>query len=327
MPSITILTTPHIYELTAPVADSKRPVLVFVHGWLLSRRYWQPLVDLLQSEYQCLIYDARGFGESHSQLAHLSKPSQIKTSHDASLRKSEETPLFHGEVSLTEDELLNSKSYSLKAYAEDLGCLLASLSIEYAWVIGHSLGGSVALWAAELYPQVVQGVVCLNAGGGIYLKEEFERFRNAGQQLVKFRPRWLSYVPLLNLVFSRMMVARPLALKWGRQRVLDFIQADEQAAMGALLESTTETEVHLLPQLVSRLQQPVYFIAGDRDRVMEIKYVKHLASFHSLFASQDSNVFQIDNCGHLGMIEAPNEVASIVQQILSKHAHEVSKIE
>jgi 2-succinyl-6-hydroxy-2,4-cyclohexadiene-1-carboxylate synthase len=302
MPSITILTTPHIYELTAPVADSKRPVLVFVHGWLLSRRYWQPLVDLLQSEYQCLIYDARGFGES--QLAHLVESPSI-------------VALQHSNV--TASALLNSKKYSLKAYAEDLGYLLESLSIKHAWVVGHSLGGSVALWAAELYPEVVKGVVCLNAGGGIYLKEEFERFRNAGQQLVKFRPRWLSYIPFLNLIFARMMVARPLSLKWGRQRVLDFIQADEQAAMGALLESTTETEVHLLPQLVSRLQQPVYFIAGDRDRVMEIKYVKHLASFHSLFASEDSNVFQIDNCGHLGMIEAPNEVALIVQEILNKY--------
>jgi 2-succinyl-6-hydroxy-2,4-cyclohexadiene-1-carboxylate synthase len=302
MPSITILTTPHIYELTAPVADSERPVLVFVHGWLLSRHYWQPLVHLLQSEYQCLIYDARGFGES--QLSHLAESPSI-----AELQHS----------TIVAGELLNPKKYSLRAYAQDLGCLLQSLSIEHAWVVGHSLGGSVALWAAELYPEVVKGIICLNAGGGIYLKEEFERFRNAGQQLVKFRPRWLSYVPFLNLVFSRMMVARPLSLKWGRQRVLDFIQADEQAAMGALLESTTEAEVHLLPQLVSRLQQPVYFIAGDRDQVMEIKYVNHLASFHSLFASEDSNVFQIDNCGHLGMIEAPDEVASIVQGILSKY--------
>ncbi|MFM2311339.1 MAG: hypothetical protein RLZZ04_615 [Cyanobacteriota bacterium] len=307
MPSITILKTPHIYELTVPVNDAKRPVLVFVHGWLLSRRYWQPLVELLQSEYQCLIYDARGFGESQPDvLAPPLTSSEIQSSG----------------VTATND-LSSNRSYSLQAYAEDLGCLLDNLAIKHAWVVGHSLGGSVALWAAELYPEVVKGVICLNAGGGIYLKEEFERFRLAGQQLVKFRPRWLACIPLLNLVFSRMMVARPLSLAWGRQRVIDFIQADEEAAMGALLESTTEAEVHLLPQLVSRLQQPVYFIAGDRDQVMEIKYVNHLASFHSLFASEDSNVFQIDNCGHLGMIEAPEEVADIVQGVLRKYPHQV----
>jgi 2-succinyl-6-hydroxy-2,4-cyclohexadiene-1-carboxylate synthase len=295
MPSINILETTHIYELTAPVADPELPVLVFVHGWLLSRHYWQPLVQLLQSQYQCLIYDARGFGESQAEQNSLSEVP------NSSLR------------------VLDKKNYSLHAYANDLKCLLESLAIKQAWIVGHSLGGSVALWAAHLDPEVIKGVICLNTGGGIYLKEEFERFRNTGQQLVKFRPRWLSYVPFLDLVFSRMMVARPLALRWGRQRILDFIQADEKAALGALLESTTEAEVHLLPQLVSGLQQPVYFIAGDKDKVMEIKYVNHLASFHPSFASADSNVFQISNCGHLGMIEAPNEVASIIMQVFTNH--------
>ena len=302
MPSINIQQTPHIYELTAPVDNSKLPVLVFIHGWLLSRHYWQPLVALLQSDYQCLIYDARGFGDSQSALPETTIAANGQDS----------------EVAAESTEPV--RSYSLSAYAQDLGCLLEQLAIKNAWVLGHSLGGSVALWTADLYPEIVKGVICLNAGGGIYLKEEFERFRNAGQQLVKFRPRWLSYIPFLSFLFSRMMVARPLSIKWGRQRVLDFIKADEAAAMGALLESTTEAEVHLLPQLVSRLQQPVYFIAGDRDKVMEIKYVNHLASFHHLFASTDSNVFQLENCGHLGMIEAPDEVAVIIDRVLQKHS-------
>ncbi len=312
MPSINILQTPHIYELTAPVANPKLPVLVFVHGWLLSRHYWQPLVQLLKSEYQCLIYDARGFGESQ-----ISEQSVVKSLASISAEKSSIEQQSSG-IGLNVDAD-KSQDYSLNGYANDLGHLLESLGIEQAWLVGHSLGGSVALWAADLYPEIVQGVICLNAGGGIFLKEEFERFRNAGQQLVKFRPRWLSLVPGLDLLFCRMMVARPLAMRWGRQRVLDFIQADEEAALGALLESTTESEVHLLPQLVSRLQQPAYFIAGDKDKVMEIKYVNHLASFHHLFRSEESNVFQIDNCGHLGMIEAPDEIASIVSKVLDKH--------
>jgi len=288
MSSIDILETPHVYELTPSVANSKQPVLVFVHGWLLSRYYWQPLVHLLQSQYQCLVYDARGFGDSVTKIDH--------------------SRLNH-----------QPRGYSLVAYAQDLQDLLKNLKIKRAWIVGHSLGGSVALWTANIYPEVVEGVICLNAGGGIYLKEEFERFRNVGQQLVKFRPSWLQYMPFLNILFSRMMVARPLAVKWGRQRVIDFIQADEAAALGALLESTTEAEVHLLPQLVSQLAQPAYFIGGDKDRVMEAKYVNHLASFHRLFSSTESNVFMIPNCGHLGMVEAPDEVAEIITQILSKY--------
>lgn len=284
MPSINILKTPHTYELTAPVADVQRPVLVFVHGWLLSRLYWQPLVALLQSEYQCLIYDSRGFGDS------------------------------------TIDKTCQSLGdYSLNAYAQDLKYLLKGLDIKEAWIIGHSLGGSIALWSADVCPKTVKGVICLNAGGGIYLKEEFERFRNAGQQLIKFRPSWLPYVPLLNVLFARMMVAHPLSLKWGTQRIIDFVKANDKAAVGVLLESTTEEEVHLLPQLVSRLSQPTYFIAGEQDKVMEIKYVNHLASFHKLFTAKDSNVFEIPNCGHLGMVERPQETALIITTILNKH--------
>ena len=293
MPSINVSGVSHVYEITSPSKNDRLPVLVFVHGWLLSRHYWLPLVRLLQPHYQCLLYDLRGFGDSNVFSANL-----------------------------------GSDSYSLKTYAEDLDCLLQELKIDKAWAIGHSLGGSIALWAAKLASDRVEGVICINSGGGIYLKEEFERFRNAGQKLVKFRPQWLRYVPLIDVIFSRMMVARPLDLRWGRQRVVDFIQATEEAASGSLLESTTETEVHLLPQVVSQLQQPVYFIAGKKDKVMESKYVNHLASFHQLFCQHGGNVFEIANCGHLGMLEHPEEVAQIINQIFVKHnvSHQKSEI-
>lgn len=288
MAKIDILGVRHAYDLTAPTATS--PVLVFVHGWLLSRRYWQPLTDRLAPHYQCLTYDLRGFGDSQSDGGGY--PGQ--------------------------SEPLNS-CYTPAAYARDLEILLEKLDISCAWLVGHSLGGTIALWGASQLSDRVKGVVCINAGGGIYLKEEFERFRAVGKQLVRMRRGWLSHLPLADFVFARDSVARSIGRSWGRQRLRDFVGAHPEAALGALLDSTTEAEIHLLPQIVSQLKQPVYFIAGTKDKIMEPKYVLHLASFHWMFQGCGENVLQLPDCGHLAMVEQPDAVASYLQNILKEH--------
>jgi pimeloyl-ACP methyl ester carboxylesterase len=285
MPIADILGVPHVYELTEAV--NSKETLVFIHGWLLSRCYWQPLIEVLSSSYQCLSYDLRGFGES--QFNKQKNPQRL------------------------------SADYSLAAYASDLGILLKKLNISSAWLVGHSLAGSIALWGADHLPEQIKGVICINAGGGIYLKKEFERFRSVGQQLVKLRPRWLCYLPLLDLLFTRASVTQAIDRRWGRQRLIDFVAAHPEAALGALLDSTTEAEVHLLPQIVARLKQPVYFIAGAQDPIMEPKYVNHLASFHPLFQGCGENVMEIPNCGHLAMVEQTDTVAAQIQAVLAKH--------
>jgi pimeloyl-ACP methyl ester carboxylesterase len=220
----------------------------------------------------------------------------------------------------TDAASLSTSSYTLAAYAQDLCILLQKLNIDRAWLIGHSLGGSIALWGASVASERVKGVICLNAGGGIYLREEFERFRAVGQRLVKRRPRWLRYVPLIDLLFTRAMVARPLARRWARQRVIDFVVAHPEAALRALLDSTTEAEVHRLPQVVSQLKQPVYFIAGAKDTVMEPKYVRHLASFHKLFQGCGDNVIEIPGCGHMAMVEQPEAIDTQIRKILANYS-------
>jgi len=303
MATIDILGASHAYELTPPTASSS-PVLVFIHGWLLSRSYWQPLIDRLAPDYQCLIYDLRGFGDS--------QPPMDKA--QATLEN------LDSELPDTDAASLSTSSYTLAAYAQDLCLLLQKLNIDRAWLIGHSLGGSIALWGASVASERVKGVICLNAGGGIYLREEFERFRAVGQRLVKRRPRWLRYVPLIDLLFTRAMVARPLARRWARQRVIDFVVAHPEAALRALLDSTTEAEVHRLPQVVSQLKQPVYFIAGAKDTVMEPKYVRHLASFHKLFQGCGDNVIEIPGCGHMAMVEQPEAIDTQIRKILANYS-------
>jgi pimeloyl-ACP methyl ester carboxylesterase len=293
MATIEILGVQHTYELTAPTSCPH--TLVFIHGWLNSRVYWQPVISLLSLDFQCLSYDLRGFGESQSQVT-----SDIEL-----------TTTSSSMVSSALDSL-----YSPSAYAQDLTVLLEHLNISSAWLIGHSLGGTIALWTATKLPDCVQGVICINAGGGIYLKEAFEQFRAAGQKFLQVRPRWLCQMPLIDLLFTKASVLSPLERYWARQRLIDFVVADSEAALGTLLDSTTEEEVNSLPQLVSKLKQPVYFLAGADDKVMEPKYVRHLASFHWLFQYVGDNVIEIPNCGHLAMLEQPEAVSEYIRSIV-----------
>lgn len=297
MAVVTILGVPHVYELSPPTQQSE--ALVFVHGWLLSRVYWQPLVQQLSPQYQCLTYDLRGFGQSN-------QDAEKRLRQDCKWSSSLLSP--------------SPSRYSLAAYAEDLLVLLEKLQLERVWLLGHSLGGSIALWAAYLQPHRVKGVICLNAGGGLYIAKEFERFRAAGQQMVRYRSPWLINLPLLPHLFARMMVARPLSSQWGRQRLKDFLQANSEAALGALLESTTRTEVHLLPQVIAQLQQPVHFITASQDSVMSPRYVRHLASFHPSFRNYENTVIELTECGHMAMVEQPQQVAQLVEAILQKES-------
>lgn len=312
--TIDILGVPHTYELTPPT--NCPDALVFIHGWMLSRGYWQPIIKQLSSRYQCLSYDLRGFGHSQLKQSGDSQTSAKSSSNAAMVARGQSLSDITVGQSTTVMATPPSR-YRPAAYADDLILLLQGLNISRAWLIGHSLGGSIALWAADRRPDLVQGVICINSGGGIYLKEEFERFRAAGQQLVKLR-HWLSYIPLVDLMMTRMSVARPLERSWGRQRLMDLVMANPEAALGTLLDSTTEAEVHYLPRVIARLSQPVYFIAGAEDTVMEPQYVRHLASFHRLFQSCGHNVTEIPNCGHMSMVEQPDEVASQIERILTQ---------
>ncbi len=274
----TVMGSPCAYDLKAP--ETPVDTLVFIHGWMLSREYWRPLIDQM-ANYRCLSYDLTGFGQSQGCTA--------KPSHD----------------------------YSLQAYAQDLLSLLDSLNINHAWLVGHSLGGSIALWAADQAPDRIKGVICVNAGGGIYMEPAFGKFRSAGQQMLKFRPPWLRHAPLLSRLIGRTMVHQPIGPVWGQQRLVDFLDADGLAARESLLASTTEAEVHQLPQLVARMQQPLHFITGTQDRVMEPGYVRHLASFHPSF-HQTELVTELSNCGHMAMVEQTQQVAARIEAVVNQ---------
>ena len=65
MPYIAVRGVDHYYEWIRTPASYKKPVLVFIHGWAGSARYWESTANALSNHFDCLLYDMRGFGRSH----------------------------------------------------------------------------------------------------------------------------------------------------------------------------------------------------------------------------------------------------------------------
>ena len=92
--------------------------LVLLHGYPLDRTIWNDLAPMLMDEFDLIIPDMRGFGESDVMEA----------------------------------------DRSIIAYASDVAGLLERLRIRTAHVVGHSMGGYVALAFAREYPRQTAGI-------------------------------------------------------------------------------------------------------------------------------------------------------------------------
>lgn len=99
--------------------------LVFLHGILGRGRNWQAIAKSLSREHQCLLFDQRGHGQS-----------------------------FQPE-----------RGYELKDYASDLRNLLSDLGwMDSVQLVGHSMGGRVALEFSHLWPDWVQRLCIVDIG-------------------------------------------------------------------------------------------------------------------------------------------------------------------
>ncbi len=222
-----------------------------VHGWLLSGRLWQPLQEQLAPRWDLWCPDLPGFGNQ-------ARPRGLQptlASYGRWLSERIQQQVGHRPVVL----------------------------------IGHSLGGSVALHAAPLLADQLAGIVQIAAGGGVYQPRPFAQVRRGGSLFLRWRPGWLARLP-------------------GTEAIRSPLLAEQRAARGLLACSTNRGAVRQLPRLTHGLTVPSLWIAGSRDGVMEPRYVRHLAGY-----SQGHQLELLEGVGHLPMRQCPAELAKLIE--------------
>jgi len=234
----------HYYEWVCQPNSRKKPVLVFVHGWAGSGRYWKTTAESLSDQFDCLLYDLRGFGRSR-----LPQNSNI--------------------------------SYDMEEYAEDLAILLEKLNLEQVYLNAHSMGTSLVTLFLTRYPQKVKKAILTCGGIFNYNPITFNLFHKAGTVVVRFRFNWFLKIPKMEHFFMSRFIHRPIPVEEQKAFLKDYLVADETAAKGTIYTSVSKHAATIMPEAFAQLSVPTLLIAGEKDIIIPTRLAKKAANLNT----------------------------------------------
>jgi pimeloyl-ACP methyl ester carboxylesterase len=193
--------------------------VLFLHGWLGSWRYWFPTIERTAEHFRTYSFDFWGFGDTRRQI----------------------TPV------------------SIQSYSDQVIHFLDELGIDRVLLVGHSMGGMVALKTAINHPKRISRVVAVGA----------PIVGDSLSWLLKLTDR-----PVLADAFARM--------PWLRRRMFRmFLGETNDPAVNEILDDSVKSSsatlrravgsmwrTDLRPEL-SRLTVPTLIVHGGRDEIVQ----------------------------------------------------------
>ncbi|MGH2412987.1 MAG: alpha/beta fold hydrolase [Microcystaceae cyanobacterium] len=271
----------HYYEWIRQAKTSQqKPVMVFIHGWSGSARYWRSTAEALADNFDCLLYDLRGFGRSR--LPQLS--------------------LENSTLKLT---------YELEEYAEDLAVLLDVLQLDKVYIHSHSMGASVATFFVNLYPQRVERAILTCNGVFEYDEKAFAAFYKFGGYVVKFRYNWFLKIPFADKLFMARFIYHALEKSECRAFLEDYLLADYEAALGTIFSSVSQKAVEIMPQKFTQISVPTLLISGEKDIIITAQMGRQAAALNDKI-----QYVEIAKTAHFPMLEDRETYLRCVREFL-----------
>ena len=255
------------------------PLLVMVHGIAGSSGTWVPVMPLLAERYTVIAPDLLGHGES-------AKP---------------------------------RGDYSLGAYASGIRDLLGVLGHERATIVGHSLGGGIAMQFAYQFPQMAERLVLVCSGGlGKEVTPLLRALTVPGTEYVLpffLRRELHDVLGAAGRVVGRFGVrADPfLSEVWQAWARLTDVRAQRAFihTIRAVIDIAGQ-RVSARDRLYLAHEVPTMIVWGDRDQVIPVSH-GHIA--HELIPGSRLEVVQ--GAGHFLPIERPELLDRLLRDFLA----------
>ncbi|WP_264519900.1 alpha/beta fold hydrolase [Flavobacterium sp. N1994] len=201
--------------------EGKGTAVVLLHGFLENKTMWKAFVPELSKKHRVITIDLLGHGETECL----------------------------GYVHLMEDQ------------ADMLHALLMHLKIRKAVLVGHSMGGYVALAFAELHPEYMKGLFLLNSTSR---SDSDERKINRDRAIVCVKQDYTNFVRMsITNLFSednREILAKEIE-KVKKEALKTPLQGIVAALEGMKIRKDREVLLHFAPY-------PIQLVLGKKDGVL-----------------------------------------------------------
>lgn len=244
--------------------EGEGPAVVLIHGFLASQSMWNYFRRKLSAKFKVVTVDLPGHGDS---------------------------------------EIIGSV-HSMSLMAEVVHELLQKLGIDRMVMVGHSMGGYVALAYARMHTASLRGLVLFHSHAGADTKEAKLNRDRAIQVIRSDRSGFImNFFPDLfapeNVVRCQKKIQ---VLKESAEKI-------KPEAIAAALEG-----MKIRPDSYDLLREaefPVLFIAGKKDPRIPVSLV-----LDQLTLPSRSELCLLDNVGHMGFIESKKETCKVIRHFM-----------
>ncbi|WP_448518892.1 alpha/beta fold hydrolase [Rhodoflexus sp.] len=277
---VSYVVLPDIGEVAYTAAGSGNNTLVFLHGLGSNLKAWQYNLPELAKNHRCIAIDLPGFGKS----AKAKFPC------------------------------------TMTFFAETISRLLEALQVRDYIIVGHSMGGQIAMHIARREPQRCKGMVLFAPAG-------FETFTKEAADVIK---SWFSPADVLAAASETVranMERNFYALSPEAQELIDervqmkqcvdyedFTACIAASAHGMLAEPV----FGWLPEL----QQPALVIYGEEDRYIPNSYLNPGTTADIARAGAErlpnSTLHLLPACGHFPSVEAAEKCNELLANWLMR---------
>jgi pimeloyl-ACP methyl ester carboxylesterase len=229
--------------------------VVLLHGYLEAKEMWSDLALDLSKSYRVICPDLPGHGKS----------------------------TFEG------------LEVSMEYAAATIAKLLDFLGIEHCVLVGHSMGGYVALAFAELFPEKLKGLVLFHSHP---FADSDEKRKNRQFEIEQVAAGYFESMINTNIprLFANYNLERLRA--WVESWKTMALATPETGVMAALCGMAGRRDRN---SILSELQIPVLMIFGRNDNLISNDVASSLEGQHSQIQT-----LWLERSGHLGLVEEPD---------------------